>query len=157
MCSMPSFVNIRALHSQPGGHSTQSLNCSFWKELRPELFSAKNGLLVSRAVENWLNSGKFLIVPDLPERPEAPSRSFWLGFVAKYATIKPKLSIPLGSSLTGASHGPMYNILGETSMLNVSSSEMITVRQRGTCIFIIALKCFAKPGHITQMVARTAP
>jgi hypothetical protein len=54
------------------------MDAIFGKKRPEELFSACNGLLVAQPVERWLDSGKLVIVPDLPERPALVELLAWV-------------------------------------------------------------------------------
>ncbi|KAJ5921426.1 hypothetical protein N7466_009752 [Penicillium verhagenii] len=44
----------------------------------PELFSPRNGLLISTSIDRYMDTGKIVIVPDLPEQSNALEAIKWL-------------------------------------------------------------------------------
>lgn len=60
---------VQAVHLFPYMHGQVMMDAIFGKKRPEELFSVRNGLLVARPVERSFDSGKLVIVPDLPERP----------------------------------------------------------------------------------------
>lgn len=54
------------------------MDAIFGKKRPEELFSARNGLLVAQPVERWFDSGKLVILPDLPERPAMLDLLAWM-------------------------------------------------------------------------------
>lgn len=51
-------------------HGQATMDAIFGKRKQPELFSPRNGILVSFFIEDYLDSGKLVIVPDLEDRPK---------------------------------------------------------------------------------------
>lgn len=69
---------MQAAHLFPHMHGQEVMDTIFGKKRPPELFSPRNGLLVSRAIEKYFDSGKFVIVPDLPDRPPLAELISWV-------------------------------------------------------------------------------
>ncbi|RDW93996.1 uncharacterized protein DSM5745_01318 [Aspergillus mulundensis] len=70
---------VVAAHLFPCMHGQESMDDIFGKTKSPELFSARNGILVPRFFEKYLNAGKILIVPDLPDdRPPLAELLAWV-------------------------------------------------------------------------------
>jgi hypothetical protein len=57
-------------------YSTYTMDAIFGKTKTPELFSARNGLLVSSLVEDIFDLGKLVLVLDLPDKPSAIDMGF---------------------------------------------------------------------------------
>lgn len=54
------------------------MDAIFGKTKEPELFSPKNGLIISELIEKVFDSGFLVIVPQLPERPTKAQVAEWL-------------------------------------------------------------------------------
>jgi HNH endonuclease len=67
--------DTKAAHIFPYMHGQAAMNAIFGKMQQDELFSARNGLIVSNEVETYFDSGKLVIVPDI----SSPSKPKWLG------------------------------------------------------------------------------
>ncbi|CAG8924526.1 unnamed protein product [Penicillium salamii] len=59
-------------------HGQTTMDAIFGKRKNPELFSPRNGILVSVFIEQHLDSGKLVIVPDLEDRPKITDFVNWL-------------------------------------------------------------------------------
>ncbi|CAG7937422.1 unnamed protein product [Penicillium salamii] len=59
-------------------HGQTTMDAIFGKRKHPELFSPRNGILVSVFIEQHLDSGKLVIVPDLENRPKIADLVNWL-------------------------------------------------------------------------------
>jgi hypothetical protein len=69
----PQFIQAAHLFAQMHGQDT--MDAIFGTTKPPELFS---GLLICDAIERIFDSGKIVIVPDLPERPQTIQVLAWL-------------------------------------------------------------------------------
>ncbi|RJE20901.1 hypothetical protein PHISCL_06769 [Aspergillus sclerotialis] len=69
------YVTASHIFSYKRGQNT--MDAIFGQCEEPELFSPKNGLLISKNVEAKFESGLFVIVPDLPEEPTAEMITRW--------------------------------------------------------------------------------
>lgn len=70
--------DMQAAHLFPYMHGQEVMDTIFGKQKSPELFSPRNGLLVSKPIERYFDSGKFVIVPDLPDRPPLAEVISWV-------------------------------------------------------------------------------
>ncbi|KAL4787718.1 hypothetical protein BJX76DRAFT_369006 [Aspergillus varians] len=70
--------NTQAAHLFPYMHGQEVMDSIFGKKDAPELFSPRNGLLVCGTIERYFDSGKFVIVPDLPDRPPVAELLSWV-------------------------------------------------------------------------------
>ncbi|RAQ50236.1 hypothetical protein AFGD_011576 [Aspergillus flavus] len=70
--------DIQAAHLFPYMHGQDVMDAIFGKKRPPQLFSALNGLLLHRGIERTFDSGKLVIVPDLPDRPLAAELLDWI-------------------------------------------------------------------------------
>ncbi|KAE8157666.1 hypothetical protein BDV40DRAFT_308512 [Aspergillus tamarii] len=61
---------VTAAHLFAWMHGQDTMDAICGKTSEPELFSARNGLLISSIIEKYFDDGKLVIVPDLPERPQ---------------------------------------------------------------------------------------
>ncbi|KAJ5534969.1 hypothetical protein N7527_001223 [Penicillium freii] len=59
-------------------HGQATMDAIFGKRKHPELFSPRNGILLSVFIEDYLDSGKLVIVPDLEDRPKLTDLISWL-------------------------------------------------------------------------------
>ncbi|KAN0074034.1 hypothetical protein V8E54_007971 [Elaphomyces granulatus] len=59
-------------------HGQDTMDAIFGTTKTPELFSARNGLLVSSLVEDIFDLGKLVLVPDLPDKPSAMEIGVWI-------------------------------------------------------------------------------
>jgi hypothetical protein len=59
-------------------HGQDTMDAIFGKTKSPELFSPCNGLLIHYSVEDYIDSGKFVIVPDLPDSPTKMDLTSWV-------------------------------------------------------------------------------
>jgi hypothetical protein len=59
-------------------HGQATMDAIFGSRRPPELFSARNGILISSSIERYLDCGKLVIVPDLPERPKIAELLVWV-------------------------------------------------------------------------------
>lgn len=73
-----SLRNVTAAHIFSYKHGQGTMDAIFGKKAKPELFSARNGLILSNDIKAHFDSGVFAIVPDLPERPAMPMMLRWL-------------------------------------------------------------------------------
>ncbi|KAL2819092.1 hypothetical protein BDW59DRAFT_181768 [Aspergillus cavernicola] len=71
-------TTVQAAHLFPHMHGQEVMDSIFGKKTPPELFSARNGMLVPMAVERFFDSGKFVICPDLPDRPALAELLAWI-------------------------------------------------------------------------------
>jgi hypothetical protein len=62
----------------PWIHGQDTMTATFGKTKSPELFSPRNGLIVSRPFAKEFDSGKMVIVPHLPEKPTRDQILSWL-------------------------------------------------------------------------------
>ncbi|OAX78318.1 hypothetical protein ACJ72_07375 [Emergomyces africanus] len=69
--------DITASHIFSYRHGQQAMTAIFGETQEPELFSPKNGLLISNYVEANFEAGLFVIVPDLPENPASEAIIEW--------------------------------------------------------------------------------
>ncbi|KAB8272818.1 hypothetical protein BDV30DRAFT_239130 [Aspergillus minisclerotigenes] len=70
--------HITAAHLFAWMHGQDTMDAIFGKTAEPELFSARNGLLITTVIEKYFDDGKLVIVPDLPERPQAAELLGWV-------------------------------------------------------------------------------
>ncbi|BCS25708.1 HNH endonuclease signature motif containing protein [Aspergillus puulaauensis] len=70
--------SMQAAHLSPCMHGQEVMDTIFGKKNPPEPFSPRNGLLVSREIEKYFDSGKFVIVSDLPDRPPLAELISWV-------------------------------------------------------------------------------
>lgn len=68
----------QAVHLFPYMHGQVTMDAIFGKRRPEELLSVRNGLVVAQPVAKWFDSGKFVIVPDLPERPAMAELLAWM-------------------------------------------------------------------------------
>ncbi|KAL2223429.1 hypothetical protein M432DRAFT_587350 [Thermoascus aurantiacus ATCC 26904] len=61
--------DTRAAHQFAYRHGQDTMDAIFGKTKTPELFSPRNGLTTPKYIEDTFDSGKLVIVPDLPNRP----------------------------------------------------------------------------------------
>ncbi|KAJ5335473.1 hypothetical protein N7452_007876 [Penicillium brevicompactum] len=59
-------------------HGQATMDAIFGKRKHLQLFSPQNGILVSAYIEDYLDSGKLIIVPDLEDRPKLTDLICWL-------------------------------------------------------------------------------
>jgi hypothetical protein len=59
-------------------HGQETMDAIFGKTKTPELFSPRDGLIISKAVEKVFDEGFMVIIPQLPERPTKAQISKWL-------------------------------------------------------------------------------
>jgi hypothetical protein len=59
-------------------HGQDAMDAVFGKAKKPELFSPRNGLLISSTIEKFFDSGKLVIVPDVPSKPSAIDIRTWI-------------------------------------------------------------------------------
>ena len=59
-------------------HGQATMDAIFSKRKHPELFAPQKGILVSVFIEDHLDSGKLVIVPDLEDRPKLTDLISWL-------------------------------------------------------------------------------
>jgi hypothetical protein len=59
-------------------HGQAMVDALFGKIRPSELFLSKNGQLINRRIERYFDSGVFVIVPDLPDRPIVDAVRRWL-------------------------------------------------------------------------------
>ncbi|KAL3457609.1 hypothetical protein BJX64DRAFT_295846 [Aspergillus heterothallicus] len=69
---------VGAAHLFPYMHGQTNMDAIFGKTRPAELFSARNGLLMCNTIESNFDSGKLVIVPDLPERPAPMELLAWI-------------------------------------------------------------------------------
>ncbi|KAJ5918166.1 hypothetical protein N7454_010541 [Penicillium verhagenii] len=84
--------SIVAAHLFAYMHGQVTMNAIFGKTKSPELFSPRNGLLISSTIERYMDAGKIVIVPDLPERPKVPELLKWL--TSRSRSLKVRLLDP---------------------------------------------------------------
>ncbi|KAJ9318384.1 hypothetical protein DTO271D3_1046 [Paecilomyces variotii] len=70
--------NTTAAHLFSYKHGQVSMDAIFGKQSSPELFSEKNGLIISTVIEKVLDTGVLVIVPDLPDKPTQKVLTRWL-------------------------------------------------------------------------------
>lgn len=71
-------TEIRAGHLFAAMHGQDLMDAIFGRQKEPELFSPTNGLLISKHIGVVFDSGKLVIVPDLPDRPKTIELLSWL-------------------------------------------------------------------------------
>ncbi|KAJ9298211.1 hypothetical protein DTO271G3_3816 [Paecilomyces variotii] len=59
-------------------HGQDTMDAIFGTTDAPELFSPKNGLMISTCVEEYFDSGKIVLVPDIPERASVIDIRGWI-------------------------------------------------------------------------------
>lgn len=59
-------------------HGQQTMDAIFGKTKTPELFSPRNGLMISDVIEEVFDSGFLVIVPQLPDKPTKGQLAGWL-------------------------------------------------------------------------------
>ncbi|RDW84072.1 uncharacterized protein DSM5745_04398 [Aspergillus mulundensis] len=62
-------ITLQAAPLFPQIQGQATINTIFGKERPAELFSATNGILISNFIRRYLDAGKIVIVPDVPDRP----------------------------------------------------------------------------------------
>ncbi|KAJ5382383.1 hypothetical protein N7517_000294 [Penicillium concentricum] len=71
--------NMVAAHLFAYMHGQSTMDAIFGKAQKgPELFSPRNGLLISAAIEEFFDCGKFAIVPDLSDGAKLPELLRWM-------------------------------------------------------------------------------
>ncbi|KXG52810.1 uncharacterized protein PGRI_080660 [Penicillium griseofulvum] len=70
--------DVVAAHLFAYMHGQTTMDAIFGKTKTPELFSPRNGVMVSKYIEHYLDSGKMVIVPNLPDRPKLAQLLGWL-------------------------------------------------------------------------------
>jgi HNH endonuclease len=70
-------TDIVAGHIFPYMHGQATMNAIFGKMRHDELFSPRNGLIISKEVEEYFDSGKIVIVPDLSPKPSITQILAW--------------------------------------------------------------------------------
>lgn len=70
--------DTRASHLFAYMHGQDTMDAIFGKTQPPELFSPRNGLILAKYVEDVFDSGKIVIVPDLPNRLTTVELLAWL-------------------------------------------------------------------------------
>lgn len=70
-CEMTSF------HLFPYIHGQATMNAIFGKVHSKDLFSARNGLLISKPVAEYLDRGKIAIVPSINDTPNFATKTCW--------------------------------------------------------------------------------
>ncbi|KAL1846747.1 hypothetical protein Plec18170_009038 [Paecilomyces lecythidis] len=70
--------NTTAAHIFSYKHGQECMDAIFGKQSSPELFSERNGLIISNVIEKVFDAGVLVIVPDLPERPTQKILLNWL-------------------------------------------------------------------------------
>ncbi|PKY03798.1 hypothetical protein P168DRAFT_311344 [Aspergillus campestris IBT 28561] len=70
--------NVTASHLFAYKHGQASMDAIFGKICPPELFSSRNGLIMSAAVEKVFDIGVLVIVPDIPDRPTKQVLCGWV-------------------------------------------------------------------------------
>ncbi|KAE8164545.1 hypothetical protein BDV40DRAFT_298344 [Aspergillus tamarii] len=83
-----SAEGVTAAHLFAWMHGQDTMDAIFGKTSEPELFSARNGLLISYVIEKYFDDGKLVIVPDLPERPQVAELLAWLKGEAREYKIR---------------------------------------------------------------------
>lgn len=69
---------VTASHLFAYKHGQEAMDAIFG-EIRPaELFSSRNGLIISRAIEKYFDSGVLVILPDLPDKSMFGALSSWV-------------------------------------------------------------------------------
>ncbi|KAL2867170.1 HNH endonuclease signature motif containing protein [Aspergillus lucknowensis] len=69
---------VTASHLFPYKAGQDAMDAIFGRIRPAELFSSRNGLILSAAVEKCFDSGVIVIVPDLPERPTKSMLECWV-------------------------------------------------------------------------------
>jgi len=69
-------------------HGQATMDAIFGARRPPELFSPRNGMLISSFVERYLYCGKLVIVPDLPEKPKLAELLVWVNSDVRNFKIK---------------------------------------------------------------------
>ncbi|KAJ5462911.1 hypothetical protein N7475_007855 [Penicillium sp. IBT 31633x] len=59
-------------------HGQTTMDAIFGRTKQPELFSPRNGILLSTYIGRYLDCGKIVIVPSLPDRPKLAELTGWL-------------------------------------------------------------------------------
>lgn len=70
--------NVTASHLFAYRHGQASMDAIFGKICPPELFSSRNGLIMSALVEKFFDSGVIVIVPDIPDHPTKSVLCGWV-------------------------------------------------------------------------------
>ncbi|PLB53872.1 hypothetical protein P170DRAFT_396820 [Aspergillus steynii IBT 23096] len=70
--------SVTASHLFSYKHGQATMDAIFGKTSPPELFSAKNGLIMCSKIEKVFDSGAIVIVPDIPERPLRSALQEWI-------------------------------------------------------------------------------
>ncbi len=68
---------MTAAHIVAYMHDQETMDAIFGRNEKPELFSMRNGLLLSTAVERKLDDGFLVIVPNLPDNPTLAQTTLW--------------------------------------------------------------------------------
>ncbi|OJJ44490.1 hypothetical protein ASPZODRAFT_168752 [Penicilliopsis zonata CBS 506.65] len=68
---------MTAAHIFSYKHGQSTMDSIFGKMRPPQLFSSKNGLLIHSEIEQVLDAGVLVIVPDLPEKPTSAMLCSW--------------------------------------------------------------------------------
>ncbi|KKA18479.1 hypothetical protein T310_7576 [Rasamsonia emersonii CBS 393.64] len=69
---------MKAAHLFPYMHGQDTMDAVFRARKSPELFSPRNGLLISSCIEEFFDSGNLVLVPDLPDRPSVTDIRGWI-------------------------------------------------------------------------------
>jgi len=69
---------MTAVHLFSWMHGQDTMDAIFGTTDTPELFSPKNGLMISTCIEKYFDSGKIVLVPDLPERASIIDTRGWI-------------------------------------------------------------------------------
>lgn len=68
---------VTASHLFAYKHGQETMDAIFGQIRPTELFSSRNGLILSAAIEKHFDAGVLVIVPDLPEKPTTGMLSHW--------------------------------------------------------------------------------
>lgn len=81
-CEMNAFQLFPYIHGQA------TMNAIFGKKFSRDLFSARNALLISKTVAEYLDHGKIAIVPSIKDTPNAATVACWLSKDSQEYEIK---------------------------------------------------------------------
>lgn len=70
--------NVTASHIFPHKHGQAAMDAIFGQIRPSELFSSRNGLIISDQIEEHFDAGVITIVPDLPDRPSLATLFGWM-------------------------------------------------------------------------------
>lgn len=70
--------DVRAGHLFAYMHTQETMDAIFGRRKEPELFAPRNGLLLYKNIEKYFDSGKLVIVPDIPDHPSVTNLNTWI-------------------------------------------------------------------------------